>query len=186
MMFATERMSEMGRMNCTFLVMFLAAAACGGSDTSEGDRSAQTPPAEAVADLEPPDTTSDEVDIFTVTQAEDGCTVLGPAEVPAGQTYYFIVKNPYPLKADLYVSRLTDGKTFPDLLEPQRSPGAYYPKPSWVVYAKSEPEQAREFSGATVLADDERVEAFSVDPGPHAIYTYIGQKLWFCAPFQAT
>ena len=127
-------------------------AGCGGADTSESDLDAQTPPAEAVADAETPvspDTTSDEVEIFTATQAEDGCTVSGPTEVPAGQTYYFIVKNPYPLQADLYVSRLTDGKTFPDLLEPQTSPGAYYPKPSWVVYAKSEPVQAREFSRAT-------------------------------------
>jgi hypothetical protein len=171
------------------LVVLLVAAGCGGADTSEGGTNSQPAPADTVADAGTAvstDTTIDEVDIFTVTQAEDGCTVSGPTEVPAGQIYYFIVKNPYPLRADLYVSRLTDGKTFPDLLEPQTSPGAYYPKPSWVVYAKSEPVQAREFSRATELADDERVEAFSVDPGPHAIYTSIGQKLWFCAPLQVT
>ncbi len=176
----------MARMTCVFFVLFLTAAGCGGSDTSEGDLNAQTPPVEAVADAESLDPTSGEVDIFTVTQAEDGCAVSGPTEVPAGQTYYFIVKNPSPLPADLYVSRLTDGKTFSDLLEPQTSPGAYYPKPSWVVYAKSEPVQAREFTRGSELADDERVEAFSVDPGLHAIYTYIGQKLWFCAPFEVT
>ena len=158
-MLLVERWSEMRVVNRVFVVVLLATAGCGGADTAEGD-------------------------IFTVTQADDGCTVSGPTEVPAGQTYYFIVKNPTALGTDLYVSRLTDGKTFQDIVEPQTYPGEYYPKPSWVVYAKGEYALAREFKSATEVDDDDRVEAFSVEPGPHAIYTYTGGSLWFCGPLQ--
>jgi hypothetical protein len=185
----TERLGEMRYPKRLLLVVLFVAAGCEGADTSEGGIDSQPAPVDTAADAGTAvstDTTSDEVDIFTVTQAEEGCVVSGPAEVPANETYYFIVKNPAEPYADLnlYVSRLTDGKTFQDLIEPQTYPGEYYPKPSWVVYAKRETAQAEEFSLATELADDEQAFAFTVEPGPHVIYTYTGGALWFCAPFQ--
>ncbi len=169
-----------------FIVM-LVASGCGGGDTPELDNEARSAPAEVVAEAPAePEPTDQEMDLFTVTQAEAGCDVSGPTEVPADQTHDFIVKNPTKSSVELYVSRLTEGRTLQDLLEPQSFPGEYYPKPAWFIYAKSEPAQAFEFSSGRDLADDESAWAFSVEPGPHVVYTWTGGRLWFCGdPFLA-
>ena len=181
----------MHRLGRVLLVVLVAAAGCGGSDAPESDLDTQAPPVEVAADAETPaspDSTSDEMDIFTVTQAGDGCAVSGPTEVRADQVYYFILKDPSESARSLYVGRLTEGKTFQDLLEPQTSPGDPYPSPSWLIHAEPDGFAMVEFSETADLSDDERAYAFSVEPGPHAIFTHSGElgELWFCAPFQAT
>ena len=125
--------------------------------------------------------------MFTLTQADDGCSLAGPSEATAGETYYFVVKNPTDLFVTPYVSLLDDGHTFDEFVGLQPAPGEFFPKPSFVVYAFDELEAAREFNETADLAEDELGFAYSSDPGPHAVYAGTSEDgLWICGSFEAT
>ena len=107
------------------------------------------------------------------------CTVLGPTELPTGK-YSFVLKDLSKINVNLYVSRLTDGKTYQDLLDGQSEPGEYYPKPDWVVHA-IEP------GSAWSKPDGGEVHTyFLTREGEYAIYlgTDVPPSLWFCAPLR--
>ena len=74
--------------------------------------------------------------VFTVTQADDGCTISGPDTVPADETYFVVVENPTEEFLDLYVSLLADGHTYQEFVELQA--------------LRAEREQARKTDGQTV------------------------------------
>ena len=82
----------------------------------------------------------------------------------------------------IYVSHLTDGHTYQELLDPQSEPGEYYPKPNWVVYATKRDFEFERNEAGTELA----WTFFLEEEGEYAIYIG-GSKpddLWFCAPLQ--
>jgi hypothetical protein len=62
------------------------------------------------------------------------CTVSGSTELPPGR-YSFVLKDQSELEVNLFVSRLTDGKTFQDLLDLQSEPGEYVPEQDWIDHA---------------------------------------------------
>lgn len=158
---------------CAALAALLVSAGCGSDGGSEpGD-----PDVEAVNGA-----------VFTLTQEDDGCTLTGPTEVAAGETYYVAFKNPTDMSATVYVSLLDDGATFEEFVALQPAPGVYFPRPPYIVYATSDPEAAGEFNQAAELADDEVGLAYSSQLGPHAVYTWISEEdaLWICGSFEAT
>ena len=59
------------------------------------------------------------------------CTVSGSTELPPGR-YSFVLKDLSEEDVHLFVSRLTDGKTFQDLLDLQSEPGEYVPEQDWL------------------------------------------------------
>ncbi|MCK4516777.1 MAG: hypothetical protein KAU31_16060 [Spirochaetaceae bacterium] len=102
---------------------------------------------------------------------------VGPNELAAG-TYSFVFRNLSEDKIDLYISTLSDGKTYQNLVELQREPGEYWPKPEWVTHD-------REVGITDIRADGSELHIFMLTrEGRHAIY--LGRNhpfgLWLCAP----
>jgi hypothetical protein len=118
-------------------------------------------------------------EVIEVTFYGESCDVSAPEVLPVGE-YSFVLKDlDGKTSAELYVARLTDGHTYQDLLEPQDSPGDYYPKPNWLIYATN----IRTVNAST----GERSYEVTLESGEHAIY--IGNRLptnkwglWFCVP----
>ncbi len=113
-----------------------------------------------------------------VTFYGDSCDVSAPEILPVGE-YSFILKNLGKTSATLYVSRITEGHTYQDLLDPQESPGDYYPKPDWVIYARK--------IGHGENSVGEIIYDVTLEAGLHAIY--VSNRLptsewglWFCVP----
>jgi hypothetical protein len=114
-----------------------------------------------------------------VTFHGESCDVTSPEVLPVGK-YVFVLKDlDRTTSATLYISRLTDGHTYQDLLEPQDAPGDYYPKPDWVVYALK--------IGHPTNSSGETTYDVTLEAGEHAIYVsnWLPTSewgLWFCAP----
>jgi hypothetical protein len=98
--------------------------------------------------------------------------------LPVGE-YKFIFKNLSGKTVDLNVIRLTDGRTYQDLLDLQSEPGEYIPEPSWIVSAIKRGTEWNESKG-------EKVYTFSVEEGEHAIEIWVNYPtgIWFCAPLK--
>jgi len=116
---------------------------------------------------------------ITVTFQGDACEIDGPDVLLVGE-YHFILNDISQISnADLFVSKLTDGHTYQDLIDPQTTPGEYYPKPYWVVYATKE-----------TMVDSttgQRSYDIKLESGEYAIYVYgltesAEKWLWFCLP----
>ena len=172
----------------TAAVLFACFVAGCADDGKSADESAgaETPSEETVQTQV--DETSIDGATFTATQEDDGCTLTGPSEVPAGETYLVVAKDLTDGSFNnLYVSLLADGHTYEEFVALQPSPGEYFPKPAFIVYATADHEAAFEFSSAAALADDEAGYAYVSEPGPHAVYTAArGNQLWICGTFDAT
>jgi hypothetical protein len=165
------------------MVALVACAGCGGDDDSGSGGTGAPPPTDSGT---PTEESADRA-VLTLTQADDGCTLTGPTEVPAGEIYYFVVENPTDLSVTQYVSLLADGHTFQEFVDLQPAPGEFFPKPSYIVYASSETEATREFNDTAELAEDEVGFAYSSEPGPHAVYTWTSEDgFWICGSFDAT
>ena len=167
----------------------LVGAGCGeDDDPAAGDTGASQPTESVAATAVPTVEASDaEAVVFTVTQADDGCTISGPDTVPADETYFVVVENPTEEFLDLYVSLLADGHTYQEFVELQEAPGKLFPRPSYIEYATYERAATTEFNETADLSDDESGYAFSSEPGPHAVYTWISRTegFWLCGTFEA-
>ena len=114
---------------------------------------------------------------FEVNFYGESCDTTAPNELPRGK-YLFNLIQKGKLIADLYVAKITGGHVYEDLLEPQKTPGLYYPKPEWLIIANyeriSDPE----------IPDDEFWYSVEFEIGKYAIYTYTieNEGLWFCSP----
>ncbi len=100
------------------------------------------------------------------------CTVSGPTEIPKGD-HPIVLNDQSDMNVILLVGKLTDGKTFQDLLDLQSEPGESFPKPSWVVYAQK------------YSSPDSEYWIYELDePGEYALYVWGSSPeiLWFCAP----
>jgi len=176
--------------HCAVVLALFATVSCGGDDDSSSSDAGSTQPTESVAttEVEPAEARGAGGVVFSVTQADDGCTLTGPDTVPAGATYFVVVANPSEDRVDLYVSLLADGHTYQEFADLQEAPGKIFPKPSYIVYASSKPEAATEFNETADLAEDESGYAYSSEPGPHAVYTWISttDAFWLCGSFEAT
>jgi len=147
------------------ILITLVLAGCGAS-------AAAPTPVPATATLPP-------IPEIEITYDGNECTVSGPTELPTGW-HSFVIYDLSELDVALYVSRLTDGKTFKDLLDEQGEPGRYWLKPSWVIHA-SQP------GVAWNKPDGGLVHTYNLTKeGEHAIYIggYTPMSIWFCAPFQ--
>jgi hypothetical protein len=127
----------------------------------------------------------DKSDQLRVTFDGETCTVIGPSQVPSGETF-FILEDQNDLGASLYVSVLHDGYTFQDMVDLSDAaggPGSYYPKPIWVenqrVIFASPPEEL-------VIAENETYVGFFLKAGPNSVYVYANRGLWFCGPLDVT
>ena len=60
------------------------------------------------------------------------CTVTVPTELPPGR-YSIVLKNLSEEDVKIWTQRITEGKTYQDLLDLQNEPGEYVPEPDWVV-----------------------------------------------------
>lgn len=105
------------------------------------------------------------------------CVVIGPSELPVGKNS-FILKDLSDKKVDIWVSLLSDGKTFQDLVDQQNEPGEYFPKPDWVHHTSF----IR--GGWNDLVEGAVFTFIFTNEGEHAIYVggYRPETLWFCAP----
>jgi hypothetical protein len=119
---------------------------------------------------------------IVVTFHGEACEVDSPDRLLAGE-YDFTLKDLSQLtSAQLLVARITDGHSYPDLLTPQNTPGEYYPKPDWLIYAKK--------IGSVDISTGQWSYEVTLEPGEHAVYVYgfqpTGEQwLWFCVPIMA-
>ena len=159
----------------------LVGAGCGGDDDPGSSDAGNSQPTESVAATPAPtaEVSNAEAVVFKVTQADDGCTITGPDTVPADEAYFVVVENPTDEFLDLYVSLLADGHTYQDFVDLQEAPGKFFPQPSFIVYANYERSATNEFNETADLADYESGYAFSSEPGPHAVYTWISRTEGF-------
>jgi hypothetical protein len=111
----------------------------------------------------------------------DSCDTTAPEELPVGE-YEFILKDlSGELPSELYVARITGGHSYQELLDPQETPGQYYTKPDWLIYAS----KIRRFGSE--VPKDGKYYTITVEAGEHAIYIATtlpkgGWELWFCTP----
>jgi hypothetical protein len=161
----------------TFKIIFLLGffvilAGCSGSDSAE-------PIPTHTAD---PNSLSAQPFEFTFDGAT--CTASGPAELPPGE-HLFILYNTSDLIVTLEPVRLWQGKTLQDLLDIQKEPGVWFPKPSWAEHTSAR--------GAAWSSDDGgRVWAYKLYiSGEHIIQVIIfdsgndpnENQLWYCQQF---
>jgi hypothetical protein len=119
-----------------------------------------------------------------VTFDGNSCPALEPAELPPGKLS-FILYNTSDMNVKLEVARLLQNKTMQDLLDIQKEPGVWWPKPSWVEHTSA--------GGAAWAANDGgKVWNYKpYIPGEYFIYVIIfdydndasENKLWFCQQF---
>ena len=110
------------------------------------------------------------------------CNVSVPTELPPGR-YSIVLKNLSEEEVKLWTQRITEGKTYQDLLDLQNEPGEYVPKPDWVV-------SAIETGSARDKPDGGKVYTYKfVSEGEYFVGLWIyatttaPMKRWFCAPF---
>jgi hypothetical protein len=116
---------------------------------------------------------------YEVTFDGNGCTVTGPAELPAGEyTFNFIDQSD--TRGELWLVYLEEGKTFQDHLDLQSEPGEWYPKPSWVSYDFRVSMEYHKSNGISVVTYTWRLNKV----GEHTILCYMPspEKLWFVVP----
>jgi hypothetical protein len=116
---------------------------------------------------------------FVVNFYGDSCDSTAPDVLSEGQYKFVLNDVEGTTKPELYISRLTEGHTYQDLLDPQEEPGDYYPKPDWIVYAVK--------IGYVDPDTGERAYKVTLTPGEHAIYVsnWLPTNewgLWFCEP----
>jgi hypothetical protein len=123
------------------------------------------------------------VEVGEVTFNGTECIVSIPTELQPGR-YSFVLKNLSEEEVGFYVSRLTDGKTFQDLLDFQNEPGDYVPHHNWIKNAVG-------LGSAWQKPDGGEVYSFKlISEGEYVVSVWIletpeseGMKIWFCAPF---
>lgn len=98
--------------------------------------------------------------------------------MPEG-SFSFVRTNESDLRGvDLYVSRLSDGHGFQELIDLQHEwggPPSYFPTPDWVIE-----EMAGWDRVELELAENQRQYAFILQPGEHAIFIRIRGGIWLC------
>lgn len=108
-----------------------------------------------------------------VTFHGESCDVDAPDILPVGK-YSFTLNNlSESTSLNLYVAKITDGHSYQDLLDFQNSPGEYFPKPDWLIYAKK--------IGSVDPSTGQVSYKITLEPGEHAIYVW-SRLLWFCKP----
>lgn len=188
----------MGRILSALLVLLLSACTSASPEAVSGSTSTETSD-EAPTTTAPPATTAPSetrttaasttteaeeelVAVFDVTYVEgEGCTSVGPLEVPAGD-HSFLLRDPTGQLENLWVLRLDEGRTLQDVIDAAPGPGKWYPKPDWMHYTVDL--QSEETDDGTVFI--KRLEA----PGPHAMVAglYYGVETpedriwWWCDP----
>ncbi len=129
----------------------------------------------------PPSTTEPVGELFEVTYVEgEGCTWVGPAEVPTGK-HSFVLHDPTGEIETLYAMRFDEGRTLQDAIDDQPAPGKWYPKPDWQHHTGDQ--GSEETDDGTVFAK------LLLTPGKHAILAslYYGvpsdERIhWYCIP----
>jgi hypothetical protein len=114
-----------------------------------------------------------------VTFYGEACDTSAPEELPAGEYLFILNDLDGTTNAELYVGRITGGHTYQELLDPQETPGFYYPKPDWLSYARKR--------GHGSNPEGELRYDVTLEAGEHAIYVanrppVVSWGLWFCAP----
>jgi hypothetical protein len=110
------------------------------------------------------------------------CTVSGSTELTAG-TYSFVLKNLSEEDVIFIVRRLTDGKTFQDLLGLQSEPGEYIPRPDWVApvvergIARQKPDGGEVHTYKLISEGEYAISLWSYATATTPL------RIWFCAPF---
>ena len=102
-----------------------------------------------------------------------------PAELSRGEYVVKVKQLADGLKAELCVALITEGHSYQELLDPQETPGQYYPKPDWLIYASVEQQ-----TGPDIPSGENWYLVTFEEEGLYAIYTYTPQNegLWFCTP----
>ena len=110
------------------------------------------------------------------------CTVSGSTELSPGR-YSFVLRDLSEEDVHLFVDRLTDGKTFQDLLDLQSEPGEYFTAPDWTT-------GVLEPGSAWNKPDGGEVHTYILtSEGAYFVGVWswqtetTSQKVWFCAPF---
>jgi hypothetical protein len=139
----------------TFLLFGLAACGIGGNDEAAN------------------------TEVIEVTFYGESCDTTAPEELPTGEYLFILHDLDGTTEAELYVGRITEGHTYQELLDPQETPGFYYTKPDWLIYAKKR--------GGTNNPEGELHYNVTLEPGEHAIYVAnrppeADWGIWFCAP----
>jgi hypothetical protein len=112
------------------------------------------------------------------------CSASGPAELPPGE-HSFILNNSSDLDVALEVAHFHPGKTLQDLLDIQKEPGVWWPKPSWLEYTSAKGPPWSTDDGGIVRTYRTYIQA------DYVIYVIIfdfgndptENKLWFCHQF---
>jgi hypothetical protein len=111
------------------------------------------------------------------------CTVSGSTELTAG-TYSFVLRDLSEEDVNVLVMRLTDGKTFQDLLDLQSEPGEHVPRPltDWLA-------PVEERGTAWQKPDGGEVHTYKlINEGEYAVVlwsfatTTTPPRDWLCAP----
>jgi hypothetical protein len=110
------------------------------------------------------------------------CTVSGSTELLPGG-YSLVLKDLSEKDVHLLVRRLTDGKTFQDLLKLQSEPGGHTPMPDWVApvvergIAWQEPDGGEVHTYELISEGEYAIILWSFATATTPLGT------WFCAPF---
>jgi hypothetical protein len=143
------------------LVCLLGLAACGGFPRAPAEGSEGAP-----------------WDVVEVIFDGTACSVGTSTSLPEG-SFSFVRTNESDLRGvDLYVSRLSDGHKFQELIDLQHEvggPPSFFPIPDWVIE-----EMAGWGRVELDLAENQRQYAFNLHPGEHAIFIRIRGGIWLC------
>lgn len=123
------------------------------------------------------------IELGDVTFDGTDCIVNVPAELPPGRYSIVFYDDVNELDANMWISRLVDGKTFQDALDLQAEPGDYVPEQDWLV-------NAIETETARYRPDDGEVHTYRfISEGEYLIGVWAYEEpttpwyIWFCAPF---
>ena len=174
----------MRRAHWVALVAAATVAGCGGNGSSEQDRDTLAASDQVGAEADSA-TSLPPVD-FVIIATEEGCTVVGQDELPPGSYSFLLIDDSELGGFKLGVRQFVDGHTFQDVMDAQPVPGQLFARPDFVKPVLGDWKLADSLDND--LNDNETVEAYKLNPGPHGIHIWRLESLahppalWGCAP----
>ena len=110
------------------------------------------------------------------------CNATIPSELPPGK-YSMVLRNLTEEDVNIWTERITEGKTYQDVLDLQDKPGDWVPEPDWTA-------DTIELGGAKYTSDGGEVHTYKfVIESEYFVGVWIygtpdaPMRVWFCAPF---
>jgi hypothetical protein len=110
------------------------------------------------------------------------CTVSGPTELSPGK-YSYVLKDLSDYEVIVHIHRLSDGKTFQDVLDQQSEPGEHFPNQDWMSpvvepgFALQKPDGGEVHTYFFISEREYVISLWSYPTTTHP------PKIWICAPF---